>query len=110
MTPPAKRLLPPDSSTFAASSIATLTPASRAVSAAHSAALPLPTTTTSYCLSFSSAIWPSGSHNFKQRRELPQGVDVLERLDPAARRGCRFRLHRPRGTVLELGSHVLGRY
>ena len=48
MTPPAKRLLPPDSSSAAASSMATLAPFSRADSAAHKAALPLPTTITSY--------------------------------------------------------------
>jgi hypothetical protein len=47
MTPPANRLLPPDSSSFAASSMATLAPWSRAESAAQSAALPLPTTITS---------------------------------------------------------------
>src|SRR3990172_564875 len=50
MTPPAKRLLPPDSSTGAASSMATRAPQSLAASAAQSAALPLPTTTTSYDL------------------------------------------------------------
>src|SRR3989304_8015826 len=48
MTPPAKRLLPPDSSSGAASSIRTLAPFSCAASAAHSAALPLPATITSY--------------------------------------------------------------
>ena len=47
ITPPAKRLLPPLSSSVAASSMATVAPSSRAASAAHSAALPLPTTTTS---------------------------------------------------------------
>src|SRR4051812_14702915 len=49
MTPPAKRLLPPDSSTGAASSIITLTPRSRAANAAHSAAFPFPTTRMSAC-------------------------------------------------------------
>src|SRR6267378_560275 len=42
-------ILPPLSSCEAASSIATLAPSSPAASAAHSAALPLPTITTSNC-------------------------------------------------------------
>src|SRR6267142_1809160 len=47
MAPAVKRLLPPDSSSGAASSISTEAPFSRAASAAQYAALPPPTTMTS---------------------------------------------------------------
>src|SRR5262245_57262889 len=47
MTPPANRLLPPDSASEAHSRTTTLAPCSRADRAAQSAAFPAPTTTTS---------------------------------------------------------------
>src|SRR5262245_40595153 len=47
MTPPANRLLPPDSASEAHSSTTTPAPCSRAERAAQSAALPAPTTMTS---------------------------------------------------------------
>src|SRR5262245_17087768 len=49
MEPAVKRLLPPDSSSGAASSISTEAPCSCAASAAQNAALPAPTTMTSAC-------------------------------------------------------------
>ena len=47
IAPAVKRLLPPDSSSGAASSMSTEAPSSRAASAAQYAALPAPTTMTS---------------------------------------------------------------
>src|SRR5262245_20664794 len=89
MTPPAKRLLPPCSSSLAASSITTLAPWSRAASAAHSAALPLPTTITSY-----------GFIEFRILSNLVPGR--LEQLLPAARQH-----NAPAGGgTLEMVAHV----
>src|SRR5437899_2928032 len=48
---PVRALLPPRSFFGAFSRIPTVTPCSRAASAAHRAALPAPTTSTSYCSS-----------------------------------------------------------
>src|SRR6266699_4788180 len=74
MTPPAKRLLPPLSSSRAASSIATLAPSSRAASAAHSAALPLPTITTS---NFSRTGF---NQQLRQRPHVAKRVDRRDRI------------------------------
>src|SRR5207244_11697276 len=76
ITPPAKRELPPLSYCEAASSIATLAPSSRAASAAHSAALPLPTITTSNC----------SRTGFNQLGQCPH---IRERVDRADRIGHR---------------------
>src|SRR5882672_8138100 len=55
MAPAVKRLLPPDSSSGAASNIRTDAPASRAAKAAQNAALPPPTTMTSHSFMESTA-------------------------------------------------------
>src|SRR5258708_38186308 len=55
MAPAVKRLLPPDSSSGAASSIRTDAPASRAARPAQNAALPPPTTMTSHSFMDSTA-------------------------------------------------------
>src|SRR5262245_19509703 len=98
MTPPAKRLLPPCSSSLAASSIATVAPASRADSAAHSAALPLPTTITSYCF------MPGGSRPESYRTSAPGGfqqrIPPPRQLDAAARR-------RPLEMVAHVGARLV---
>src|SRR5260221_3839548 len=88
ITPPAKRELPPLSSSGAASSIATLAPWSRAASAAQSAAVPLPTTTTSN----GSAI----GCNYEAR----QCGYVCKRFD------CRYRIGKRRDDLL-LQDHCL---
>src|SRR5690242_13159367 len=110
MTPPAKRLLPPERSMGAASSIATDAPVSRAAGAAHSAPLPFPTTTTSNAC----VVLPSGwrfnpAFRLEPRGPLAHRRGLLQRFDRLARlRHRRRRQHAPRA-ILELGLHVLRR-
>src|SRR5438552_840249 len=100
ITPPAKRELPPLSSCEAASSIATLAPSSRAASAAHSAALPLPTITTSNC---------SRTGFNQQLRQRPHVAKRVDRRDRIGNRRDHVRAQHHRRAQLELAPQSLGR-
>src|SRR5689334_4880403 len=108
MTPPAKRLLPPCSSSLAASSIATFAPWSFAASAAHNAALPLPTTTTSYsCFSIGFSIaWIVIRYSFPESK---RSLDS-RRLDDAGklRRFARQKFREPFRRARDHRHAVLG--
>src|SRR6266404_1634829 len=95
ITPPAKRELPPLSSCEAASSIATLAPWSRAASAAQSAALPLPTTTTSN---------DSGIGGNQQRRQCPHVCKRVDRRDRIGNRRDHVLAQHHRRAQLELAA------
>src|SRR5580700_704343 len=85
MAPAVKRELPPRSASGAASTINTDAPVSRAASAAHSAALPPPTTITSYPSamirrSITLSEWSRSSPVRRCRREDARGDRVVQRL------------------------------
>src|SRR5882762_7054716 len=96
ITPPAKRELPPPSSSEAASSIATLAPWSRAASAAHSAALPLPTTTTSN----------ASRTGFNQPGKCPHVCKLVDGSDRIGNRRDRVLAQHPRPAQLELAPQA----
>src|SRR5438034_757251 len=80
------RLLPPRKCLGAHSSRRTLFPARRAVMAAHSAALPPPSTRTSY-MRETSRTWSfacNADQRCSERRELRVGLGELVRFDGAA--------------------------
>src|SRR5690242_11007500 len=81
MTPPAKWLLPPDSSSDAASSMVTSAPRSRAASAAQSAALPLPTTRTSQAFIISTML--SGAKRAGDLAGLDEALGAEHEVDDA---------------------------
>src|SRR2546421_9351609 len=96
ITPPAKRLLPPDSSSDAASSMTTFAPCSRAASAAHSAALPFPTTITSCTAAAEVA------------RQLTHVGQCFDALDRGINRVDGSRIQNARRARLELGVQTIG--
>src|SRR6266566_1271263 len=81
MAPAVKRLLPPDSSSGAASSIRTDAPASRAASAAQNAALPPPTTMTSHVFMDSTAGPRRPPMRFRPAARIAhEGLDIVQFL------------------------------